>query len=321
MSPRATEPEPIDPDDDAAAAEKARADGSTELDQREAFSLLFNDPAVRNYTIAALAALAMIFLSLMQQASDLGGLFIVIIGVVGIMVRWLSAAVFVVLLVPYFMILPTGIPGEGYWKSWEIEEGHFRPGDIILVLSVLVYVACHYRIYGLTTQAVAFEGVARRKDEPVTRRPPALVAPAELGTLIAVAVAAVVAGQLVWWLVNEVEVDTTEDFPFVWAESGWSRGKDDRPIGPASLPPNLTRFMLLVGLAVLAGLIGRLVFGYWRLRTMGPAEGAMILLDGGWDETRRERSRQEKWRIWGRKRAEAQAAEEARAAEKAKGKR
>ena len=30
----------------------------------------------------------------------------------------------------------------------------------------------------------------------------------------------------------------------------------------------------------------------------------MILLDGGWSETSRERQRQEKWRIWGRKRAE-----------------
>ena len=44
-----------------------------------------------------------------------------------------------------------------------------------------------------------------------------------------------------------------------------------------------------------------------QARTMGPAEGGMILLDSGWTETIRERQRQETWRIWGRKREEARA--------------
>jgi hypothetical protein len=66
-----------------------------------------------------------------------------------------------------------------------------------------------------------------------------------------------------------------------------------------------TRFVVLVGFLFFGMIIGRLIFGYWRLRTMNAAEGGMILLDGGWSETRRERQRQEAWRIWGRKRAEA----------------
>jgi hypothetical protein len=81
---------------------------------------------------------------------------------------------------------------------------------------------------------------------------------------------------------------------------------------PGGLNAGATRFVILVGLLFFGTLVARLVFGYWRLRMMGPAEGGMILLDGGWSETSRERQRVEKWRIWGRKRAE----EQAKAAEK-----
>ena len=49
-------------------------------------------------------------------------------------------------------------------------------------------------------------------------------------------------------------------------------------------------------------LVARLVFGYWRLRVMTPAQGAMLLMDTGWDETKRERVRVEGWRMWGVKR-------------------
>ena len=73
---------------------------------------------------------------------------------------------------------------------------------------------------------------------------------------------------------------------------------------PDGMRTGLARFVVLVGLLFFGTLIARIVFGYWRLRMMRPAEGAMILLDGGWSETSRERQRQEAWRIWGRKRAQ-----------------
>src|SRR5262249_41169533 len=155
-------------------------------------------------------ALAMVFLILLQQASDLGGLLIVMIGVSGIMLRWVAAPIFVLLILTYFMVTPTGIPGEWYYKLWEIEESTFRPPDVILAMPLLVYVGRHSRIYGLTTQAVAFEGAARRKEEPVTRRPPALITPLELGILLGVSVGLVIAGQVVWWLLNNIEIAAGE---------------------------------------------------------------------------------------------------------------
>ncbi len=295
-----------------------RTDGSTELDNRDTWWVLFNDTAVRNYTIAAFSALAMIFLVLFQRGSDIGGGLIVLLGSAGILLRWVAAPPLVLLILTYFMVFPFGIPGEAYEDRWEIESGVFRVTDIILAMAVLVYVACSYRLIGFVYQAMAYEGAVKRRDESPTRRPPALITPTELGIFFAVAGGVVVVAQLVWWFANAIELTPTADFPIRWV--GVSRARRAAEVS-GGLSPGMTRFAVIVGLLFFGTLIARLVFGYWRLRLMGAAEGGMILLEGGWLETKRERSRLEKWRIWGRKRAEAKAkadeeqakAEEARA--------
>lgn len=309
MTPRPREPGSSR--DGTPSAERMRDDGSHVLSQRAVFVLLFTDPAVRNYVIAGCSALAMIFLVLFQQASDLGGLLIVVIGGAGLMLRWTAAPAFVLFVLTYFMAVPTGIPGTSSEKSWEIEEGRFRPTDLILAMSVLVYMACQFRILGFVHQAVAPEGAIRRHDEPPTRRPPAVIGSTELGMLMFVAFLVVITAQAVWWVVNSLEVVPTEDFPLRWISPD---RRYRRSVSAGGMPLGLTRFVVMIGLTAILLLLGRLVFGYWRLRTMQPTEGAMILLDDGWLETKRERSRQEKWRIWGRTRA----ADATKAAEAAK---
>jgi hypothetical protein len=280
---------------------RARDDGSYELSQRALFTLLFTDPAVRNYLIAGLSALAMIFLVLFQQASDLGGLLIVVIGAAGLMLRWTAAPAFVLFVLTYFMVFPFGVPSDAFENRWEIEDGFFRPTDLILTMAVLVYMACQFRILGFVHQAIAPHGAIRRHDELPARRPPAVIAASELPVLMCLAFVLVMCGQLVWWVVNSLEVVPTEDFPLRWVPSD---PRYRRSIEAGGLPLGLTRFVVMVGLAAIVLLLGRLVFGYWRLRMLEPIEGAMILLDDGWLETKRERSRQEKWRIWGRNRTE-----------------
>ena len=289
-----------------------RTDGSTELNLRTTFLVLFYDPAVRNYVIAAFSALAMMFLVLFQQGSDLGGVLVVLLGVAGILLRWVAAPPLVLIILTYFLIFPFGIPGDAFENKWEIEEGRLRIADVLMALSVLVYVASHYRIMGFVHQAMAYDGAAKRRDEAPTRRPPALIAPAELGILLALSAVLVVFGQLVWWVATSVEIDTAEDFPILWvgAERSLRRGE---PYGGFST--KATVFSVLLGLLFFGTLVARLVFGYWRLRLIGAAEGGMMTLDGGWVETRRERSRLEKWRLWGRKRAEDRAKAEAEAEE------
>jgi hypothetical protein len=111
-----------------------------------------------------------------------------------------------------------------------------------------------------------------------------------------------------------VAIYPVEDFPFEWVGAdAMTPGVLSSSTPRGALSPSTTRFVLLVGMLFFGVLIARLVFGYWRLRAMAPEEGAMILLDGNWLETRRERSRLEKWRVWGRKRAEEQAKAEAEA--------
>jgi hypothetical protein len=317
-----TESEPDTPELDRGS------DGSTELDQRAVLRLLFNEPAIRNYAFAAFGALAMIFLVMFEQGSELGGLLIVIMGVCGVLFRWTAAPVLVLLILTYFMWTPYGNPSEGNSNRMLIEERRFHFIDVILVLSVLVYVSSQYRIYSLVYQAIAFEGVIQRKGEPPTRRPATLIRPTELITMLALSVALVIAGQLLWLFATSVEVVPAEEFPLQMAESrsslarflrqdGMRKGAGSK-IDPGAidqirfnsegvLPPGESRFYVLLGMLFLGILIARLVFGYWRLRTIGPAEGGMILLDVGWRETNRERVRLEKWRVWGRKRAEARA--------------
>jgi hypothetical protein len=296
-------PNPRD-DADAEPLPIDRADGSTDLDLRETLDVLFKDPAVRNFVFAGLGALGMIFLILFQQGSDIGGFMIVALGVCGILFRWTASPALILVTLTYFMVFPFGIPGETLGGPWEIEDGRFRVTDIMLVLSLLVYLSCQYRIYGFVSQAIAFEGAVRRRDEKPARRPPALIRPSELGILFGVCAAFTIIGQVIWLLANSLEVVPTEDFPLRWAEPDPSGRSSELPGG---MNMGTTRFVVLVGFLFFGTILGRLVFGYWRLRTMGPAEGGMILLDGGWTETRRERQRQEVWRIWGRNRKQAQA--------------
>ena len=77
----------------------------------------------------------------------------------------------------------------------------------------------------------------------------------------------------------------------------------------------------MLGALFFGFLLVRLVFGYWRLRTMTAAEGAMVAADTSWAESHRERVRVEKWRIWGRQRAAEQAKKEARERERRRQKR
>jgi len=281
-------------------------EGSAELNQRQTFRLLFNEPRIRNYVFAAFGSLAMIFLIMFEQGSDIGGMLIVVLGACGVLLRFRAAPVLMLLIVTYFMWSPFGVPDSGYSSVYLIEERRFHFLDVILVMSLLVYCASQYRLYGLVYQAIAFEGPRQGKDEPRIRRPASLIRPAELATLLAISVGLVIAGQLIWLIATSLEITPADPLPL--------RVEESRPISrplrtekAGVLSPPTSRFFVLLGMLFFGTLLARLVFGYWRLRTMGPAEARMMLLDTGWSETHRERVRLEKWRAWGRKRAQAHA--------------
>lgn len=263
----------------------------------------FVDPAVRNYLFVGLGALVMIFMVLLQQGSDIGGLGFLMVGTVGLIFRWPTVPPFLLLWLLWFLAFPFGLPPI-YENPYELGNGTLRIADVLLAFSLVVYISVHYRLYGLTMQAVALEERALRGKKPKpTKRPASLIRSGEVARLIYLSVGVVLAGQFLWLLATSLEIDVNADFPIKWAKQ--------RLTGQKRLPEELylwhTRLLILLGIGFLGTLLARLVFGYWKLRILSAAEGGMMIQDAGWDETRREQTRVEKWRIWSKDRENAKA--------------
>ena len=290
-----------------------------ELTQRQVFELLLRDKAARGYALAALGGLAMTFVVMFMNGSDIGATLVAVFGSAALALRWTAAPPFLLLIVAYFQLFPFGIPDLELAPRTDVRAAHFFVTDMILVMAVLVYLRAQYRVFGLVHQIVPFESVLRRKGDAPTRRPAAHVRPDEIAWMVGIAGAIVLVGQGVWWLANALEFAPLEDgFPLRWAKV-WSPLDYRREVPPGEFRPGQNRFFVILGGLFFGTLLVRLAFDYWQMRTMSAAEGAMVVTDSSWAESHRERVRVEKWRIWGRKRAaeQAQQAErEARARER-----
>lgn len=270
------------------------------LTQRQVFELFLNDRAVRPYLFGALGALAVLFLVLFNDGSDIGAVLVLFWGAAGLAFRWVAAPVFLILTLVYFLLFPFGVPDGLFDNPYRVRDSHFQLPDVLLVLAALVYLRCAYRVLGVVYMSMPFENPLRRKGEYPTRRPTSHIEPGEIGWLIAASVGLVVFGQVVWFVVNALDFVPAEGgFPLKWADvtalSRYRRG----PREPGEYTPGGSRFFVLTGGLFFAFLFVRLIFGYWRLKTMSAAEGAMVTTDTSWAESHRERVRVEKWRVWG----------------------
>lgn len=270
---------------------------------RDSVPWLFHHAEVRTYVVAGLAALAMLFMFLFQEGGPVGAALLTVIGIAGLILRWPAAPGLVLLVLGWFLLFPFGVP-DAYERRWEIDEAHFRVMDLVLVAAAVVYIACQYRVLALAQQSMPPEAGMRRRGEKPARRPPGLVRRGEFIRLLYLVAGTVIVGQLVWWVATSIEVDAGESIPFRWADTSRSLSSRREPIPPGARSPEATRFMALAGFVIFTALLGRLVFGYWRLRAMGPAEAALVVQDAGWNEARREPDRIEKWRAAARKRAQ-----------------
>lgn len=286
------------------------------LTQREVFELYLRDRALRPYVFAALGSLAMVFLVMFLGGSDVGAVVVTLSGLATVLFRWVAGPPLLIVMLLYFHLFPFGLPDPFglYDNPLEVKQTHFRVEHMILVMAVLVYVRSAYRLFGLTHQSMPSETLFRPKGEHPTRRPLSHIDPSEIAWMVGGAAALVVLGQIVWWLVNAVEYAPADgEFPLRWADAESPARYRRGGRGPGEFRPGAHRFFVMVGGLVFGFLLLRLVFGYWRLRAMGAAEGAMRLADTSWSESHRERVRVEKWRIWGRERAGERAKKEARA--------
>jgi len=252
---------------------------------------MVTDPAVRNYLIAGFAALAMIFLLMLSNNSDIGGLLLALLGAAGMLFRKPAAPSFFLLILLYFLVFPFGVPDEPIRSSFELRKGHFRVADVLLAFSVLVYLACHYRIYVITANGLPYE---MRRYNRHARRPTYLVRTGEIPRFLQIAGVVVIVAQFAWLLATNVDADPEASFPFHIAEESELYGRRER--GEMSLWQ--LRLLVLFGIGFFGILLARLVFGYWRLRLMTAPEGALAVQEADWSETHRERVRIEKWREW-----------------------
>jgi hypothetical protein len=252
------------------------------------------DLTVRSYLIAGLAALAMIFLVLLSHNSDIGGLVVAGLGAMGMILRWPAAPSFFLILLLWFLVFPFGYPPA--YEDWtELRYGSLRLADMMLAVSVVVYLACHYRVYALTTQALPLEPRGGRKRTKPVRRPASIVRKGEIPRLLWIAAGVALFGQVVWYFTTHLEIDVLASFPLQWGGHDRYAAFHHRRL---DLTLWHTRLIVLLGLGFFGSLLGRLIFGYWRLRQLSAAEGAMILQDSEWSETHRERVRLETWRAW-----------------------
>lgn len=252
----------------------------------------FADVRVRGLLFAGLGGLAMLFVVLFMRGSDVGGLLIALLGSAGLVLGWRASPAFVLLILLYFLIFPDGLPPP-YENPEELEYGTFRLDDMLLAAALIVYLSAHYRLLGVNHMAMPAEPGGFGRTATPRIRPADLIRKGELARAFYLTAAVVVIGQIVWAVVVGLEADVLASFPLYYNADAPSHVRTGGDLGPGR-----TRLIAVVGLLFFGTLFGRLVFGYWRLRTMSPAEGAMLLMDAGWDETRRERVRVEGWRMW-----------------------
>jgi hypothetical protein len=284
------------------------------LTNREVFQLFLRDLTIRPYVFAALGSVAMIFLVMFLSGSDIGAVVVLLFALATLVFRWIAGPPLLLLILFYFQLFPFGIPQLEFENPFEVRETYFRVSDVILIMAILVYMRCTYRIFGFIHQSMPFESVFRRKDDHPTRRPLSHIERSELAWMIGVTAALVIIGQLLWWLSNQLEFTPADDeFPIRWADNTSPARYRRRTLDPGEFTAGTNRFFIILGALFFGFLFIRLVFGYWRLRVMGAPEGAMVLTDTSWAESHRERVRVEKWRIWGRTKEKEQAKKEARA--------
>lgn len=169
-----------------------------------------------------------------------------------------------------------GVPWSGGWAGLQVE-------DVFLCLSVLGYVAAHYRWQSVAHFILPLDRRRReRADDGASRvavvpqrRPAQQVDRKEISMLVVVLPVWAILGQIFWmWLRDPSDLQ-------------------EMRLGP-------TRLVLATWLLGMMSLLAITLLGAWRRRQDSPEIAAMVLQDIFWKETRREQRRISRWLAWKR---------------------
>jgi hypothetical protein len=231
-----------------------------------------------------------------------------LVGVLSMLFRWRWGALYVLLFAAWLLIaqrwpifhpafvaeesarliqevlLPSPMYKYGR-TSFPISQRTFGIVDVLLVVSLLVYVAAHFRLLGLTRWIFPADPRrsrlapqrARGPRAPAERRSSDLVTGHEIVVLVASAPLWLGLAWLCWrWLERKETVLDIDDYAWQAMILAWLLG---------------------VLFFVASGLVRYVAQGHVR-----PEEAALFLQDTLWRETSREQRRINRWLVWARRR-------------------
>jgi hypothetical protein len=250
---------------------------------RDPKSAPWQTPGLSHYYVVCLASVGLIWLVLLRRELPTSAtLFPVLVGLLGIAVRWRLAPV--ILLATLAVCLK--------FESINEPPRTFRVSDLILCAATLTYVSGQFRLQGMLDHIAPMD--LRRREGPPRwhvgllsiryqpevvreKRAPSLVTREEIGMLILGSALWAGLAQIIWNLLP-LEKENP-GFPVsVW-----------RAI--------MLAWILAAVLYVLFGLLG-----YLSQRMMTVEESTLFLQDVLWKETRGEQRRLNRWSAWARQR-------------------
>jgi hypothetical protein len=255
-----------------------------------------NAPAsapVRTYTLACVAALAILLMALVSRGLWPWALLPTTLGLVGVTTRWRLATPLLLITVGFLLLLTAFLTVE---TGGMLPRFHpFQLSDLLLCGALFVYAACHYRLLGLTvsifprevrrsvTEQARQQALGSPPKGPGPRlqtRSPLTVSANEVGLLLVSVPLWVLIGQGVWlWLGRQHSAFSVSD--------------------------DFYRLILLVWLLGFGFLVVLAVLGYVRRSLMSRDEAALYLQDVQWLETRAEQRLINRWLTKTRRRGRA----------------
>lgn len=237
-------------------------------------------PSVRDYALLTAAALLVIGVLLVEARAGWWAVLVVLIGLGGILGRWVAAPPLVML----------GTLSVLQMTRWGAPTG--GSSGVLLALALLVYVAAHLRLLTLVSHAVPPDRRRNRPDssrlvgrwvlpEPAPRRTVGPPVVAEMGRLIAAAVGFAVVAYLLW-----------------------VRLALERPPDFIEVPRPVWHGLVLLWTLGLLLLLARVFLLYLRRALAGRDASLLYLQDQLWQATRGEGRRIWRWFTAGRLRRE-----------------
>lgn len=252
-------------------------------------------PAARTYFFIAASGLGVASLATLLFSSPIAAAVLAIIGICGLVLRWTAMPIVFFISLSYFSLAPLGVP-EDFESFNQIPGSYLRVFDLVIVGASLVYLFAQFRLYSILHAGMPFEAKKQflKATAKPTVRPSGPLPDAELGRFFMRLAIYLVAGQAVWFLLTNLRVDLDRFPPLVWMPA--EEYPHEAYGAPMLLGASGSRFALSAGATLAVAFLLRFTLWYWQLNRMSREQGELILLDTGWHETRRELSRQEKWR-------------------------